>query len=121
MKEDWTKQMKQKLEGHHMEPPVGLWEGISREMATQSAPVVSSKTSIIRRWYWAAAAAVLAVVGFFAFYHVDESQAPLEAHRVVSPTRPNLSATQLVAQSSPQADASLTAEESQVVLQQASV
>lgn len=117
MKEDWTKQMKQKLEGHQMEPPVGLWEGISREMATQSAPVVSSKTSIIRRWYWAAAAAVLAVVGFFAFYHVDESQAP-----------------QLVAKSSPQAGAPMLAhaaavsinkvkaiEESQEVLQQTSV
>ena len=36
MKEEWTKQMKQKLEGHQMTPPAGLWEGISRN--TSSAP-----------------------------------------------------------------------------------
>lgn len=79
MKENWTKQMKQKLEGHKMAPPVGLWEDLSREMAIQSAPVVASKAPVSRRWYWAAAAAILAIVGFFAFYHVDEAQAPLTA------------------------------------------
>ena len=79
MKEDWTKQMKQKLEDHQMEPPAGLWEGISREMGFQTAPVVAPKSVASRRWYWAAAAAVLAIVGFFALYQFDTSEPQLVA------------------------------------------
>ena len=70
MKEDWTKQMKQKLEGHQMTPPAGLWESISNEMQlqTESAPVSApAKTVSMRRWYWVAAAAILAIVGCFTF------------------------------------------------------
>ena len=78
MKEDWTKQMKQKLEGHEMTPPAGLWEGISNQMSLESAP--APKRAITRRWYWAAAAVVLALVGFFAFYNFDEEQLKLEAN-----------------------------------------
>lgn len=77
MKEDWTKQMKQKLEGHQMTPPAGLWEGISNQMGLEPAP--AHKPAIIRRWYWAAAAVVLALVGFFTFYNFDEEQPKLEA------------------------------------------
>jgi hypothetical protein len=77
MKEDWTKQMKQKLEGHQMTPPAGLWEGISNQMGLEPAP--AHKPAIIRRWYWAAAAVVLALVGFFVFYNFDEEQPKLEA------------------------------------------
>ena len=78
MKEDWTKQMKQKLEGHEVTPPAGLWEGISNQMSLESAP--APKRTITRRWYWAVAAVVLALVGFFAFYNFDEEQPKLEAN-----------------------------------------
>ena len=78
MKEDWTKQMKQKLEGHKMTPPAGLWEGISNQMGLETAP--APKTAIIRRWYWAAAAVVLALIGLFAFYDFVDNQPKLEAH-----------------------------------------
>jgi hypothetical protein len=78
MKEDWTKQIKQKLEGHQMTPPAGLWEGISNEMNLEPKP--APKSAIIRRWYWAAAAAVLAIVGFFAFYQFDDSEPQLVAN-----------------------------------------
>ncbi len=78
MKEDWTKQMKQKLEGHQMTPPEELWEGISNQMGLE--PVPAHKSVVIRRWIWAAAAVVLALVGFFAFYNFDEEQPKLEAH-----------------------------------------
>ena len=78
MKEDWTKQMKQKLEGHQMTPPEGLWEGISNQMGLEPGP--AHKSVVIRRWIWAAAAVVLALVGFFAFYNFDEEQPRLEAH-----------------------------------------
>ena len=78
MKENWTKQMKQKLEGHKMTPPAGLWEAISSEMNLEPAP--AHKPVAIRRWIWAAAAVVLAIVGFFAFYQFDESETKLEAN-----------------------------------------
>ena len=78
MNEYWTKQMKQKLEGHKMTPPAGLWEAISSEMNLEPAP--AHKPVAIRRWIWAAAAVVLAIVGFFAFYQFDESETKLEAN-----------------------------------------
>ena len=77
MKEDWTKQMKQKLEGHKMTPPAGLWENISNQMGLEPAP--TPKPAIIRRWHWAAAAVVLTLVGFFAFYDFNDNQPKLEA------------------------------------------
>ena len=78
MKEDWTKQMKQKLDGHKMTPPAGLWENISNQMGLEPAP--APKPAIIRRWYWAAAAVVLALVGFFAFYNFDHVEPKIEAN-----------------------------------------
>lgn len=80
MKEDWTKQMKQKLEGHEMTPPAGLWEDISQQMGLEPKP--APKVTFMRRYYWVAAAVVLALVGFFAFYQFDEnqSQPQLTAH-----------------------------------------
>ena len=90
MKEDWTKQMKQKLEGHQMPPPAGLWESISNEMQLQtvSAPVSApTKTVNMRRWYWVAAAAILVVAGFFAVYQFDtkEPQLTAKSEKVMAP------------------------------------
>ena len=72
MKENWTTDMKQKLEGHKMAPPAGLWEGIGSEMGLQKEPV--SKTVAIRRWHWVVAALVLALVGFFALYQFPQDE-----------------------------------------------
>lgn len=72
MKENWTTDMKQKLEGHKMAPPAGLWEGISSEMVLQENPV--SKTVTIKRWYWIVAALVLALVGFFVLYQFPQDE-----------------------------------------------
>ena len=77
MKENWTKQMKQKLEGHKKTPPAGLWEAISSEMKLEPTPAY--KPVAIRRWIWATAAVVLAMVGFFAFYQFDNHMSKLEA------------------------------------------
>ena len=83
MKKDWTKQMKQKLDGHQMTPPAGLWESISSQMQLQSESVPTpapAKTVAMRRWYWLAAAAILATVGFFAVYQFDTNEPQLVAH-----------------------------------------
>lgn len=77
MKEDWAEKLKQKLEGHQKTPPVGLWEDISKEMGFEAKPV-QQKPAPIRRWYWAVAAAVLALVGFFVFQDNNNEQ-PLQA------------------------------------------
>ena len=96
MKEEWTEKLKQKLAGHRKTPPEGLWEGISEQMGFTPAPVhqtpeqrshTRSLSPFIKRWYWAAAAAVLALVGFFAF-HEDNSvnQQPVQAEVVSQPS-----------------------------------
>lgn len=89
MKENWINGMKRKLEGHKMEPPTGLWEDISRQMGLSPEPVRQSAT--MKRWYWAVAAGILALVGFFAVYHDDnpdssEPQLQTEAVVVSQPT-----------------------------------
>lgn len=79
MKEEWTDKLRRKLDGHKMTPPAGLWEDISSEMGLEPAPV--SKATIIRKWYWATAAVVLALVGFFAFYDFNDAEPQLEAKK----------------------------------------
>lgn len=76
MKEDWAEKLKQKLEGHQKTPPAGLWEDISKEMGFEAKPVLQ-KPAPIRRWYWVAAASVLALVGFFVFQENNNEQ-PLQ-------------------------------------------
>ena len=102
MKEDWTKQMKQKLEGHEMTPPAGLWEDISQQMGLKPKP--APKVTFMRHYYWVAAAVILAFVGFFAFYQFDndQSQPQLTAHNepatttqpVVDKAQPSIPAEQ---------------------------
>ena len=101
MKEDWTKQMKQKLDGHQMTPPAGLWEDISQQMGLESKP--APKVTSMRRYYWAAAAVVLAIVGFFEFYQFDNDESqpqltalnePVIATQAVDEAQPSVSAEQ---------------------------
>lgn len=78
MKENWTTDMKQKLEGHKMAPPAGLWEGISSEMGLQKEP--APKTVAIKHWQWVAAM-FLALVGFFLVYQFSQDEPlPQVAH-----------------------------------------
>jgi outer membrane biosynthesis protein TonB len=80
MKEDWTEQLKRKLEGHKMPPPEGLWEDISKQMGFSAEPV--RKPTAIKRLYWVAAAAILALVGFFVFQNVNDSEQPQQANAI---------------------------------------
>ena len=67
MKEEWTDKLKTRLEHHEMTPPAGLWEGISKRMNLAEKPVRKSSFTLSKRWL-AAAAALLALAGFFALY-----------------------------------------------------
>jgi hypothetical protein len=72
MKEDWTDRIRQELEKFEMTPPEGLWEDICKQMDMPAEPVSASH----KRWYWAVAAAVLALVGFFAVYLYEDHSEP---------------------------------------------
>lgn len=93
MKEDWTEQLKRKLEGHKMPPPEGLWEDISKQMGFSAEPI--RKPTAIKRLYWVAAAAILALVGFFVFQNGNDSEQPLQAEvSSQQPDSPQLVSTQ---------------------------
>lgn len=82
MNENWINDMQRKLEGHKMDPPSGLWESICERMGIEPEPVSVKKPAAIKRWYWAAAAVVLALAGFFAFYNQGGDEAVAEAGMV---------------------------------------
>lgn len=80
MKEDWTEQLRRKLENYEVEPPPGLWEDICKQMGLEPEP--ASKKPAISRWRWAVAAVVLVLVGFFLIYNRSDSEQPLQANAV---------------------------------------
>ena len=66
MKQDWTEQMRKKLEGHEQTPPVGLWESVSEQMGLAPTPV--RRKVIPFRWWWGVAAAIVVALGV-GLYH----------------------------------------------------
>ena len=80
MKEKWINDMRRKLENHQMDPPPGLWDDICKQMGLSLEPV--RKPATTKRLYWAAAAAVLALVGLFVFQNINDSEQPQQANAV---------------------------------------
>ena len=82
MKEEWTDKLKTRLEHHEMTPPAGLWEGISKQMNLAEKPVRKSSSALSKRWL-AAAAALLALAGFFALYDFEDDAKDSSPKKVV--------------------------------------
>ena len=81
MKEDWAEQLRRKLEGHRKTPPPGLWEDICKEMDKSFGLKPLSRLPGTAQRYWAAAA-VLALVGFFVFHNNNNIEQPQLAHTI---------------------------------------
>ena len=79
MKENWTIDMQRILEGHKMDPPPGLWEGICVQMGIAPEPVPDNRPAATKRWYWAAVAGILALVGLFVLYNQSGDEVIAEA------------------------------------------
>jgi len=87
--------MRQKLAGHRKAPPAGLWDGICEQMGLEPdltlRPESVRKPIVLRRWALAAAAAVLALAGFFVFYDSDSDDSLPQDGAVALQTSPSLS------------------------------
>lgn len=85
MKESWEEQLRRKLEGHKVAPPEGLWEDICKELDVRGH-------STNRRWYYAVAAALLALAGFFAVYQFNNNNETKELtvkSETIAPEKPD--------------------------------
>lgn len=90
MKENWTDDIKKKLEGHKMAPPSDLWADISQQMGMKPEVAPAKKSVALRRWYWAVAAAILVLVGFFAFYPFGQDEPQQQVLNTSLPTNPTI-------------------------------
>ena len=86
MNDDWAERLRKHLENYEVEPPPELWESICERLGIdpESAPepVPAKKPVQIKRWIWAAAAGILALVGVFVAYQWGDEEVVAEAEKV---------------------------------------
>ena len=90
MKGSWEEQLRRKLEGHKVAPPEGLWDDICKELDARDH-------SINRRWFYAVAAALLAIAGFFAVYQFNNNNETKELtvkSEMIAPEKPDAPASE---------------------------
>jgi hypothetical protein len=90
MKGSWEEQLRRKLEGHKVAPPEGLWEDICKELDVRGH-------STNRRWYYAVAAALLGIAGFFAVYQLNnnnETKQLTVKSEMIAPEKPDAPASE---------------------------
>jgi hypothetical protein len=86
MNDDWAERLRKRLENYEVEPPPGLWEAICERLGIDPEPapepVPAKKPAQMKRWIWAAAAGILALVGVFVAYQWGGDEAVAEAEKV---------------------------------------
>lgn len=86
MNDDWTERLRKHLENYEVEPPPELWESICERLGIDPEPapepVPAKKPAQIKRWIWAVAAGVLALVGVFVAYQWGDDEVVAEAEKV---------------------------------------
>ena len=86
MNDDWTERLRKHLENYEVEPPPELWESICERLGIDPEPapepVPAKKPAQIKRWIWAAAAGILALVGVFVAYQWGDEETVAEAEKV---------------------------------------
>ena len=86
MNDDWAERLRKHLENYEVEPPPELWESICERLGIDPEPapepVPAKKPAQIKRWIWAAAAGILALVGVFVAYQWGDEEVVAEAEKV---------------------------------------
>ena len=86
MNDDWAERLRKHLENYEVEPPPELWESICERLGIDPEPapepVPAKKPAQIKRWIWAAAAGILALVGVFVAYQGGDEETVAEAEKV---------------------------------------
>ena len=86
MNDDWAERLRKHLENYEVEPPPELWESICERLGIDPEPapepVPAKKPAQIKRWIWAVAAGVLALVGVFVAYQWGDDEVVAEAEKV---------------------------------------
>jgi len=122
MKEQWRKDMRQKLADYQMPAPVLSWADIEQVAAVQRSGAVM--TPIKRKWVAVAAAVLLAVGGFYLAFQQKEGMIGLQVKHLVkteetvkkgSHTSPDVSSEVLIPQKT--SKAILSAEEMKPVME----
>lgn len=85
MNDDWAERLRKHLENYEVEPPPGLWEAICERLGIDPEPapepVPAKKPAQMKRWIWAAAAGILALVGVFVAYQWEDKEVVAEAEK----------------------------------------
>lgn len=122
MKEQWRKDMRQKLADYQKPAPVLSWTDIEQVAAVQRSGAVM--TPIRRKWVAVAAAVILAVGGFYLAFHQKEDMIGVQDQHLVkaeetvkkgSHTSPDVSSEVLIPQKT--SKAILSAEEMKPVME----
>jgi hypothetical protein len=122
MKEQWRKDMRQKLADYQKPAPVLSWTDIEQVVAVQRSGAVM--TPIRRKWVAVAAAVILAVGGFYLAFHQKEDMIGVQDQHLVkaeetvkkgSHTSPDVSSEVLIPQKT--SKAILSAEEMKPVME----
>lgn len=78
-KNDWTRQLHERLDNHKTAVPDGVWDDIERRLDATRRPRRPRRALLVASWLTAAAAVALLLVGVF--HHNETALTPLPFRR----------------------------------------